>query len=104
MTAIQKQLGAMLLVLSCGAAAQIAAPATVESVTTSRDGADLLVEITLSAPVKPSVETAENPHWILLDFPQTTCTNDTRNISVNKNGVRRVRTARHSTNPLITRV
>jgi hypothetical protein len=104
MTAIQKQLGAMLLVLSCGAAAQIAAPATVESVTTSRDGADLLVEIALSAPVKPSVETAENPHRILLDFPQTTCTNDTRNISVNKNGVRRVRTARHSTNPLITRV
>lgn len=104
MTAIQKQLGAMLLALSCGATAQIAAPATVESVTTSRDGADLLVEITLSAPVKPSVETAENPHRILLDFPQTTCANDTRNISVNKNGVRRVRTARHSTNPLITRV
>lgn len=104
MTAVQKQLGTMLLVLSCVAAAQNTAPPTVERVTTSRDGADLLVDITLSTPVKPSVETAENPHRILLDFPDTSCTNDTRNISVNKNGVLRVRTAQHSTNPLITRV
>lgn len=104
MTAVQKQLGTMLLVLSCVAAAQNTAPTTVESVTTSRDGGDLLVEITLSTPVKPSVETAENPHRILLDFPDTACTNDTKNIPVNKNGVLRVRTAQHSTNPLITRV
>lgn len=104
MTAVQKQLGTMLLALSCVAAAQNSAPTTVESVATSRDGADLLVEITLSAPVKPSVETAENPHRILLDFPDTACTSDTRNIPVNKNGVLRVRTAQHSTSPLITRV
>lgn len=104
MTAVQKQLGVVLLALSCVAAAQNSAPTTVESVTTSRDGADLLVEITLSTPVKPAVETAENPQRILLDFPDTTCTDDTRNIPVNKNGVLRVRTAQHSTNPLITRV
>ena len=47
--------------------------ATVQHVTAAREGTDLRVEITLSAPVKPTVETAANPDRILLDFPGTTC-------------------------------
>jgi hypothetical protein len=77
---------------------------TVLNVTAARQGPDLRVEITLSAPVTPSVDTAEKPNRILLDFPDTTCSADAQTISVNDNGVRRVRTSQHSTTPLITRV
>lgn len=92
-----------MLLLSC-AVAQTAGTATVQSVTAVREGTDLRVDVTLSAPVKPSVETAANPNRILLDLPGTTCNNNTRNVSVNRNGVRRVRTGQHSTSPLVTRV
>ena len=89
--------------LSC-AAAQNPSPVSVRSVKTSRQGSDLRIEITVTAPVKPSVETAENPHRILLDFPNTVCTDSTKNVSVHANGVRQVRTAQHSTAPYVTRV
>ena len=103
MTAFQKHLGFLALMLSC-AAAQNPSPASVRSVKTSRQGSDLRIEITVTAPVKPSVETAENPHRILLDFPNTVCTDSTKNVSVHTNGVRQVRTAQHSTAPFVTRV
>lgn len=93
-----------MLLLSCAAGQTVAGTARVQNVTTSRAGVDLRIEITLSAPVKPAVETAEHPNRILLDFPETTCTAETRQVSVNANGVRRVRTGQHSTAPLITRV
>lgn len=93
-----------MLLLSCAAAQQAAAPATVQNISTVRDGTDLRVEITLSAPVNPSVETAENPHRILLDFPGTAPGNNQKTLPVNANGVRRIRTGQHSTTPLITRV
>ncbi len=93
-----------MLLLSCAAAQNAAVPATVQNVTAAREGTDLRIEISLSAPVKPSVETAEHPSRILLDFPETTCSDNIRNISVNVNGVRRVRTGQHSTTPLITRI
>ena len=89
--------------LSC-AAAQNPSPVSVRSVKTSRQGSDLRIEITVTGPVKPSVETAENPHRILLDFPNTVCNDSTRNVSVHANGVRQVRTAQHSTAPYVTRV
>ena len=88
---------------SC-AAAQNPSPASVRSVKTSRQGSDLRIEITVTGPVKPSVETAENPHRILLDFPNTVCNDSTKNVSVHANGVRQVRTAQHSTAPYVTRV
>src|ERR1700741_1185908 len=103
MTAFQKHLGFLALMLSC-AAAQNSSPASVRSVKTSHQGSDLRIEITVTAPVKPSVETAENPHRILLDFPNTVCNDSTRNVSVHANGVRQVRTAQHSTAPYVTRV
>jgi hypothetical protein len=101
MTAVQKHLGSVLLLLSCAAAQN---PATVQNVTTSRDGSDLRVEITLNAPVKPSVETAENPSRIVLDFAGTNFTDNIKYVPINSNGVRRVRTGQHSAIPLITRI
>ncbi|PYX69323.1 MAG: hypothetical protein DMG78_22360 [Acidobacteria bacterium] len=103
MTAFQKHLGFLALMLS-GAAAQTPSPASVRSVKTSHQGSDLRIEITVTASVKPSVETAENPHRILLDFPNTVCNDSTKNVSVHANGVRQVRTAQHSTAPYVTRV
>ena len=93
-----------MLLLSCVAAQNGAGPATVQNVTAAREGTDLRVEITLSAPVKPSVETAEKPSRILLDFPETRSNSRAKTMSVNENGVRRVRAGQHSTTPLITRV
>jgi hypothetical protein len=89
--------------LSC-ATAQNPSPVSVRSVKTSHQGSDLRIEITVTGAVKPSVETAENPHRILLDFPNTVCGDSTKNVSVHANGVRQVRTAQHSTAPYVTRV
>ena len=93
-----------MLLLSCAAAQNIAGKATVQTVTTSRHGSDLQVEVTLSAPVKPSVETASNPERILLDLPETACGDKIKIVAVHANGVRRVRTGQHSVSPLVTRV
>src|SRR5215472_17993348 len=103
MTAAQKQLGSVILLLSC-AVAQNPTPLTVRKVTMSKQGSDLRIEITVSAPVKPSVDTAANPNRILLDFPNTICNSSTKSVTVHANGVRQVRTAQHSTTPYITRV
>src|SRR5579864_4417948 len=103
MKSIQRHLAALMLLLSC-AAAQTATKATVQSLRTAREGSDLRVEILLNATVIPTVDTAQNPDRILLDFPDTTCNDSTKNLTVNANGVRRVRTGQHSTAPMITRV
>ena len=104
MTAAQKHLGIVVLLLSGAAAQNSTGPVSVRKVTTSRQGSDLRIEITVSAPVQPSVETAVNPNRILLDFPNTICNDSTKNVSVRANGVRQIRTAQHSTAPLVTRV
>ena len=104
MTAVQKHLGTVMLLLSCAAAQTTAGIAAVQNVTTTREGSDLRVEITLSVPVKPSVETAENPARILLDFPETTYSDKFKNLPVNVNGVRRVRAGAHSARPPVTRI
>ena len=93
-----------MLLLSCAAAQNNVETAAVQNVTTIRAGTDLRVEITLSAPVKPSVETAENPARILLDFSGTTYRDRIKTLSVNVNGVRRVRAGLHSAIPPITRI
>ncbi|HET9308084.1 MAG TPA: AMIN domain-containing protein [Candidatus Sulfotelmatobacter sp.] len=103
MKAVQKHLGTVMLLLSC-AAAQTGTTATVQHVSAVRAGSDLRVEITLSAPVKPSDETAVHPDRILLDLPDTTSAAGNSSVAVNVNGVRRVRIGRHSESPLITRV
>jgi len=100
---VRKHLGTITLLLSCAAAQNSAGPSIVQNVAAAREGADLRIEITLSAVVQPSVETAVNPDRILLDFPNTAC-DSARNLSVGANGVRSVRTAQHSRTPLVTRV
>jgi len=104
MTAVQKQLGTWMLLLSCAAAQSPAGKATVQSVSALRAGTGVRVEVTLSAAVQPSVETAVHPDRILMDFPDTTCNDNATNVAVNANGVRRVRASQHSTRPLIARV
>jgi len=103
MTAVQKHLGIWVLLLSCAAAQSTGGTATVQNVTVARDGSGLRVEVTLSSPVQPSIETALNPDRILLDLPGTISQGNTEKL-VNADGVRRVRTGQHSTVPPVTRV
>ena len=92
------------MLLVSGALAQsTAGTATVQNVTVGRDSSGLRVEVTLSSPVQPSIETAVNPDRILLDFPGT-ITNGNTQKEVNTDGVRRVRTGQHSVAPPVTRV
>lgn len=102
MKAVHKHFGIATLLVSC-AAAQTGIT-TLQSVNAVRDGQNLRVEITLSHPIKAVSETAVHPDRILLDFPDTTSGTGTKNVAVNANGVRRVRIARHSDTPLVTRV
>jgi hypothetical protein len=104
MRAIRKHLVACMLLVS-GALAQSTTGtiATVQNVTVARDGSGLRVEVTLSSPVQPSVETAVNPDRIVFDFPGTITNNNTQK-AVHTDGVRRVRTSQHSSVPPITRV
>ncbi len=104
MTAVQKHLSITMLLLSCATAQNPGGTVNVQRVSATRDGSNLRVEIALSAAVKPTIETAANPDRILLDFPDTICSNHTENVSVHMNGVRQVRIAQHSTSPFITRV
>lgn len=91
-----------MLLLSCAAAQNPAAPAAVQSVTVTRAGADLRVEVTLTSPVQAAVDTAAHPDRIILDLPGTVCQEKTEN--VNSGGVRRIRTAQHSSSPPVTRI
>jgi hypothetical protein len=105
MMVVQKHLWAVLVLASCGAAQNgTTAPATVQNVTVAREGTDVRVEITLSAPVTPSVDTAVKPNRILLDLPDTVPGTSPKAVPVNDNGVRQVRTGQHSTLPLVTRI
>lgn len=104
MKAAQKYLANVVLLAAAAAAQNQGRSVVVQNVAAVRDGGDVRVEIKLSAPVTPSVETAVDPDRILLDLPDTTCTASTSKVAVNVNGVSRVRTGQHSTTPMITRV
>src|SRR5256885_12883741 len=101
MMVFQKHLGAV-LVLASWAAAQNGTTATVQNVTVAREGTDVRVEITLSAPVTPSVDTAVKPNRILLHLPETMPGTSLKAVPVNDNGVRQERTGHHTTQPLAT--
>ncbi len=92
-----------MLLVSSAVAQSTSGTATVRNITAVPDGGGLRLEITLSSPVQPSVETAVNPDRILLDLPATNAPANTKK-EVNANGVRRVRTGQHSTVPPVTRV
>ena len=71
-----------MMLLSCATAQKSAPTATVQNVTAVRQGSGLRVEIALSAPVQPSIETASNPDRILLDLPETICNDDIKTLTV----------------------
>src|ERR1017187_7856061 len=104
MMAVRKHLAISMLLVSAAAAQQNpAGSATVQGVTVARDSIGLRVEVTLSTPVQPSIETAVNPDRILLDFPGTVTNGNTQK-EVNVDGVRRLRIGQHSAAPPVTRV
>ncbi|HEV2400518.1 MAG TPA: AMIN domain-containing protein [Candidatus Sulfotelmatobacter sp.] len=103
MNSKHKHLAVTMLMLSA-AGAQTGGSAELRNVAATRDGNNVRIEITLSARVKPSVETATNPSRILLDLPGTTCNQGANTVPINLGGVLRVRTAQHSTKPPVTRV
>src|SRR5579862_5429739 len=102
MKALQRHLGIAALLVSCATAQT--GTTTLQSVSTVRDGDNLRVEITLSAPIMPTNEAAVHPDRILLDLSGTASEAGSKNIKVNADGVRRIRIGTHSESPLITRV
>jgi hypothetical protein len=104
MTVVHTNLAIVILLVACATAQTAAAPATVRTITYSRDGGDLRIVVTLSSPVTPTAETAIHPDRILLDLPGVICTDQTGTVEVSTNGVRRVRAAQHSTDPVIARI
>jgi len=105
MTAITKHIGTLLLAVSCAAGQSAGGAVTVRKVEVTRQGPDLRVEIILSSPVQPSIETAVGPDRILLDLPGTVSSGSASDkVTVNTLGLLRVRTAQHSAVPPVTRV
>jgi AMIN domain len=103
MKAIRKHFVIWMLLVSGAMAQSTTGTATVQDVTIARGAGGLCVEVTLSSPVHPSVETAVNPDRILLDLPGTITNRNTQR-AINTDGVRRIRTSQHSAAPAVTRV
>ena len=103
MNAICEHLAIGILLVSGATAQSPTGTATLQNIRVARDGGNVRVEVTLSAPVRPSIETAINPDRILLDFLDTIA-NRTEQKEVNLDGLRRVRTAQHNAVPPVTRV
>ena len=97
------QLAVLLLGLSA-AVAQAGPASSVLHLAASAQGPDLVIDITLSSPAKASGDTALHPDRILVDLSGAVCTQSLENIAINRDGVRRIRAAQHSTTPLVTRV
>ncbi len=92
------------LLLTSGIAQNAPARATLQDVKVTLAGQAVRVEIVLSTPVSPVTETATHPSRILLDFHGIEPAQNDRRIDVGKNGIRSIRIARHSANPLVTRL
>ena len=103
MNAVCEHLAIGILLVSGATAQSPTRTATLQNIRVARDGGNVRVEVTLSAPVRPSIETAINPDRILLDFLDTIA-NRTEQKEVNLDGLRRVRTAQHNAVPPVTRV
>jgi hypothetical protein len=69
-----------------------------------RNAAETKVEVTLGASRNPSVEVATKPGRLVLVLPNTHASAELQHVSVNHNGVGRVRIELNSTKPLLTRV
>src|SRR5581483_4310114 len=104
MTAVQKQLAIVLLLVSCCRAQANSNLASVTAVSAARQGEDVRIEIALSGIVTPSVSTAKNPDRLIIDLPNSTPGLKQSTVAVNSGSVRGVRVALHNATPPITRV
>jgi hypothetical protein len=104
MKAVLKQIGALLLFVS-GALGQVSSlDATLQKIEVFQEAAGVRVEMTLSAPVTPTVNTAIHPDRLFLEFPNTVLGPMTQRIPVQYKGVRLLRAGLHRASPAITRV
>ena len=99
--AVQRQIGVVLLLSSCAVGQGI--PATLRDVKVASGQSGVLIEIALSAPVKPSVLATSDPFRLVLDFPDTIPASQPRT-DVNAMGIRAVRVALYKSSPPVTRV
>lgn len=104
MRAVLKHIGTGTLLLSCALAQSDAGKATIENVSVAPVGSQVQVVITLNANVSPSVDMAAHPDRIVLDFPDTICSTSLQRVELDSGGLRRIRTAQHSSVPAIARV
>ena len=77
--------------------------AEIRKVKVARSGNNMRLEVTLTHPVVPEVTIASDPDRLVLDLPDTKANARQRRITVNRNGVKRVRVGLNSTDPLVTR-
>ena len=92
--------------MACCAAAQNSSgvPAQVQRLEVLREGTDVRVEVTLSTPAQPSVETAVHPDRLVLILPNTSTDARQQRAEANVGGVSDVRMGLHSANPPVTHV
>jgi AMIN domain-containing protein len=95
----------LLLVLVSLAAAQTSVnSAEIEKLSVLRSGAEMRVEVVLTAPVQPNVIVARNPDRLVLELPNTWSDNRQQHVPVNLEGLKAVRIGLNSANPPVTRV
>ena len=93
-------LGSLLVLLaSLPVSATDASPGELRKVEVFSAGGEVLVKITLSAAVVPSVETAQNPERLVLRLPGTACGPQQKRIAVQQYGVKTVRFGLNHPNP-----
>jgi hypothetical protein len=103
----RQQIGLLLLILlTCYMAAQTSPDGMVQvqKLQVLRDGADIRVEVTLSAPTNAAVEIAANPDRLVIVLPNTISDAKQQRTAVNINGIRTVRIGLNSANPPLTKV
>src|SRR5919198_113158 len=101
---ITTQIVTLLILTSWSVAQKTSAPVQVRDLQVSHSGSETKVEVTLSAPVSPSVQIATQPDRLVLVLPNTLSRAQQQRVAVNDNGVRGVRMGLNSNNPPVTRV
>ena len=104
MTAVQKNLATLLVLLSWASAQPSSGPGSVLDFTAAPQGHDVRVDILLSAAAKPLVTTAKHPDRLIIDLKNTLPGSKRSAVVVNSGGVREIRVGLNSANPAVTRV
>ncbi len=96
----------LLLFLASLCAAQVSGggAAEIRRVRVIEEGANIKIELTLSATVAPALTVTTDPDRLVVDLPGITAPAKQRRIGVNQNGVKGVRFGLNSADPLVTRL